>query len=65
MSIYRFLRLFKRMTSQTPRKYLMATRLRAAATRLLETPDKVLDIAFGVGFDYGASGGRDPAAAVA
>jgi AraC family transcriptional regulator len=50
MSIYRFLRLFKRMTSQTPRQYLMATRLRAAATRLLETPDKVLDIAFDVGF---------------
>jgi len=50
MSIFRFLRLFKRMTSQTPRQYLMATRLRAAATRLLETPDKVLDIAFDVGF---------------
>jgi AraC-like DNA-binding protein len=49
-SIYRFLRLFKSLTSQTPRQYLVATRLRAAATRLIETRDKVLEIAYDVGF---------------
>jgi AraC-like DNA-binding protein len=50
MSIYRFLRLFKKFTSQTPRQYLVATRLRAAAALLIETTDKVLEIAYGVGF---------------
>jgi AraC family transcriptional regulator len=50
ISIYRFLRLFKSLTSQTPRQYLVATRLRAAATRLIETKDKVLEIAYDVGF---------------
>jgi AraC-like DNA-binding protein len=50
MSIYRFLRLFKSFTSQTPRQYLVAIRLRAAATRLIETTDKVLEIAYDVGF---------------
>lgn len=50
MSIYRFLRLFRALTSQTPRQYLLATRLRAALSRLIETPDKVLEIAYDVGF---------------
>lgn len=50
MSIYRFLRLFKKLTSQTPRQYLVATRLRAAAALLVETTDKVLEIAYAVGF---------------
>src|SRR5262249_14157315 len=50
MSIYRFLRLFKNLTAQTPRQYLLAIRLRAAATRLIETTDKVLEIAYDVGF---------------
>lgn len=50
MSIYRFLRLFQSLTSQTPRQYLLATRLRAAVTRLIETPDRILEIAYGVGF---------------
>ncbi len=50
VSVYRFLRLFKSLTSQTPRQYLVATRLRAAATRLIETRDKVLEIAYDVGF---------------
>jgi len=50
MSIYGFLRLFRSLTSQTPRQYLLATRLRAAATRLIETPDRVLEIAYDVGF---------------
>ena len=50
MSTYSFLRLFKRLTSQTPRQFLLANRLRSAATRLIETPDKVLEIAYDVGF---------------
>jgi len=50
MSIYRFLRVFKSLTSQTPRQYLVAVRLRAAATQLLETTDKVLEIAYDAGF---------------
>ena len=50
MSIFRFLRLFKTLTSQTPRQQLVATRLRAAATRLIETTHKVLEIAYDVGF---------------
>jgi AraC family transcriptional regulator len=50
MSIYRFLRLFKTLTFQTPRQYLLATRLRSAVGRLIETPDRVLDIAYDVGF---------------
>lgn len=50
MSVYRFLRLFKRLTAQTPRQYLIATRLKAAATRLIETKEKIVDIAYAVGF---------------
>ena len=50
MSIYRFLRLFKALTAQTPRQYLIATRLKAAAIRLIDTRNKVLDIAYAVGF---------------
>ena len=50
MSIYTFLRLFQSLTSQTPRQYLLATRLRAAVTRLIETPDRILEIAYDVGF---------------
>jgi AraC-like DNA-binding protein len=50
MSVYRFLRLFKNLTAQTPRQYLITTRLKAAATRLIDTADKVLDIAYAVGF---------------
>ncbi len=50
MSVYGFLRLFKALTAQTPRQYLLAMRLRAAATRLIETPAKVLEIAYGAGF---------------
>ena len=50
MSIFRFLRLFKTLTSQTPRQYLLATRLHAAVSRLIETPDRILEIAYDVGF---------------
>jgi len=50
MSIYRFLRLFRTLTSQTPRQYLVAVRLRAAVTRLIETPDRILEIAYDAGF---------------
>ena len=50
MSIYRFLRLFKSLTSQTPRQYLLARRLTAALNRLIQTPERVLEIAYEVGF---------------
>lgn len=50
MSIYRFLRLFRSLTSQTPRQYVLATRLSAAVSRLIETSDQVLEIAYDSGF---------------
>lgn len=50
MSIYRFLRLFKTLTSQTSRQYLLAMRLNTAASRLIETRGSVLEIAYGAGF---------------
>ena len=50
LSPYHFLRLFESLTGLTPHQYLMRTRLRDAAVRLVEEPGKILDIAFDCGF---------------
>ncbi len=50
LSPYHFLRVFERLTGLTPHQYLLRTRLREAAIRLLEEPVKILDIAFDCGF---------------
>jgi len=50
LSPFHFLRTFEDLAGVTPHQYVMRTRLRRAATRLLLEPDKILDIAFGSGF---------------
>jgi AraC family transcriptional regulator len=52
LSSYHFLRTFKAILGVTPHQYLMRTRLRTAARRLLDEQDlTVTTIAFEVGFD--------------
>ena len=52
LSPYHFLRSFVRLTGVTPHQYVLRTRLRAAALRLLSEPAgaKVLDVALDSGF---------------
>ncbi len=50
LSPYHFLRTFERLTGLTPHQYILRTRLRSAAVRLLRTREKVLDIALDSGF---------------
>jgi AraC-like DNA-binding protein len=50
LSPYYFLRTFERVTGLTPHQYILRTRLRQAATRLIAEPGKVLDIALDCGF---------------
>ena len=50
LSPFHFLRTFQDLTGVTPHQYVMRTRLRHAATRLVLEPDAVLDIAFRSGF---------------
>lgn len=50
LSPYHFLRVFERVTGVTPHQYVRRARLRAAAARLLATPDNVIDIALDSGF---------------
>lgn len=51
MSRYHFLRMFRRITGQTPHRHVLVTRLRHAARRLRTTSDRVIDIAADTGFD--------------
>jgi AraC family transcriptional regulator len=50
LSPYQFLRVFERVTGATPHQYVRRLHLRAAATRLAATPDRILDIALDSGF---------------
>jgi AraC family transcriptional regulator len=51
MSDFHFLRTFRQVTGLTPHQYLLRTRLREAALRLVTQPEKVLEIALSSGFD--------------
>jgi AraC family transcriptional regulator len=50
LSPYHFLRTFERLTGVTPHQYVLRSRLREAAMRLVDEPGKVLDIALDCGF---------------
>jgi AraC family transcriptional regulator len=50
LSPYHFLRTFERLTGTTPHQYVLRTRLRQAALRLVSGGDKVVDIALDCGF---------------
>ena len=50
LSPYHFVRVFESLTGITPYKYILRRRLRNAATRLLNDPAKVLEIALDCGF---------------
>jgi len=51
LSPYHFLRTFKRVTGVTPHQWLLRSRLRDAAYRLVITRDSVTDVALDCGFD--------------
>jgi len=51
LSPYHFLRTFKRVTGVTPHQWLLRSRLRDAARRLVVTHDSVTDVALDCGFD--------------
>jgi AraC-like DNA-binding protein len=50
LSRYHFLRIFRQLTGLTPHQYVLRSRLRHAATRLLTEPTRVLDVALDSGF---------------
>ncbi|NOK32431.1 helix-turn-helix transcriptional regulator [Corallococcus exercitus] len=50
LSRFHFLRIFQRQTGQTPRQYVIATRLRVAATTLRTTRLPVTQVSLDVGF---------------
>jgi AraC family transcriptional regulator len=49
-SPFHFARAFRDIVGTTPHRYLVSARLRRAAVRLLDTRDRITDIAFDVGF---------------
>ena len=50
MSPFHFLRVYRRVTGQTPHRHVLATRLRHAAQQLRTSRDRIADIALAVGF---------------
>jgi transcriptional regulator GlxA family with amidase domain len=50
MSPFHFLRVYRRITGQTPHRHVLATRLRHAARCLRTSSDRIADIAIAVGF---------------
>lgn len=50
MSSFHFLRVFRALTGQTPRQFVIAARLRAAAAALRTTRDPVIEVALRSGF---------------
>jgi AraC family transcriptional regulator len=51
LSRYHFLRTFKRVTGITPHQWVLRTRLRYAAERLIRSREPVTEVALDVGFD--------------
>jgi AraC family transcriptional regulator len=51
VSRFHFIRLFRAVTGESPRQYLIGARLRAAADRLTDTAEPVTHIAFDIGFN--------------
>ena len=50
MSPFHFLRVYRRVTGQTPHRHVLTTRLRHAARRLRTSRDRIAHIALEVGF---------------
>jgi AraC family transcriptional regulator len=50
LSPFHYLRTFECVTGTTPHQYLLRTRLRAAATRLISGTERILDVALDAGF---------------
>jgi len=50
LSPYHFLRTFQQATGVTPHQYVLRARLRAAAQRLADTPDKIVEVSLDCGF---------------
>jgi AraC-like DNA-binding protein len=50
MSAFHFLRVYRRITGQTPHRHVLATRLLHAARRLRRSSDRIADIALESGF---------------
>jgi AraC family transcriptional regulator len=50
MSPFHFLRVYRRVTGQTPHRHVLATRLRSAARQLRTTRKRIAEIALAVGF---------------
>ena len=50
MSPYSFLRTFEQVSGTTPHQYILRTRLREAAERLVAGDSKILDVALDCGF---------------
>lgn len=51
VSRFHFIRLFRAVTGESPRQYLIGARLRAAADRLTDTAEPITHIAFDIGFN--------------
>ncbi|WP_165187640.1 helix-turn-helix transcriptional regulator [Caulobacter soli] len=51
VSRFHFIRLFRQVTGESPRQYLIGARLRAAADRLTDTAEPITHIAFDIGFN--------------
>jgi AraC-like DNA-binding protein len=50
MSPFHFLRVYRRITGQTPHRHVLTTRLRHAARRLRASGERIVDIAIDAGF---------------
>lgn len=51
LSRFHFIRVFRQVVGESPRAYLIAARLRAAADRLMETREPVISVALNSGFN--------------
>jgi AraC family transcriptional regulator len=51
LSDFHFLRLFRAVTGVTPHQYVLRSRLRAASLTLVDSPRKIVDVAFDAGFN--------------